>query len=465
MTITGHAILIGWIPIVLVMFAVFSHRRALVLSFVLGWLFVPQSGYAIQGFLDYTKITAINLGALIATFAFGAGEVARFRPRLVDLPMFIWCMCPAVSTLLNGHELYDAFSAILNHWIIWGIPYFVGRIWIRDLWDARECVLGLLYGALVYVPLCLYEIRMSPQLHNLVFGFHQHSFAQTYRGGGWRPMVFMQHGLMLGLWMSLGTLIGIWMVWTGSLRRVWGLPALPFVLVLGATAVLCKSTGALLLLVLGLAVVLFSRLCGARVAILGLALISPLVLCMRIAETSWESDAIQIVESLVSPERAESVAFRFENEDRIVAAASLKPWFGWSQFMGIESNTEEFERRRIIRDSLWMIALNGHGYVGLGALWAALIIPSALAVWRLGRYQRKRAFPAVAALVCTIPLLFALDCLLNAMLCPLYTVFIGAAGSLSSLPSNPSPVRREWLVRSNALNRTDRPKSPQVTAS
>ena len=58
-------------------------------------------------------------------------------------------------------------------------------------------------GGLIYVPLCLFEVRMSPQLHNMVYGFAQHSFGQTVRGGGWRPMVFMQHGLAVGLFMSV----------------------------------------------------------------------------------------------------------------------------------------------------------------------------------------------------------------------------------------------------------------------
>jgi hypothetical protein len=45
---------------------------------------------------------------------------------------------------------------------------------------------------------------------------------QTMRFGGWRPTVFMEHGLMVGMWMSMAAMIGLWLWWTGTLKRVCG---------------------------------------------------------------------------------------------------------------------------------------------------------------------------------------------------------------------------------------------------
>ena len=37
----------------------------------------------------------------------------------------------------------------------------------------------LLIGGLIYIPFCLFEIKMSPQLHKWVYGYHQHAFDQN----------------------------------------------------------------------------------------------------------------------------------------------------------------------------------------------------------------------------------------------------------------------------------------------
>ena len=59
---------------------------------------------------------------------------------------------------------------------------------------------GLLYSALI-----VFEIRMSPQLHKWVYGFFPHTWGQQVRYGGFRPVVFLGHGL----WVSMFTVIVI----------------------------------------------------------------------------------------------------------------------------------------------------------------------------------------------------------------------------------------------------------------
>ncbi|MEZ4288411.1 MAG: hypothetical protein R3A47_09765 [Polyangiales bacterium] len=52
---------------------------------------------------------------------------------------------------------------------------------------------------MLYSLLQLVELRFSPQLHRWIYGYHQHNFVQTIRAGGYRPMVFMSHGLAVSL--------------------------------------------------------------------------------------------------------------------------------------------------------------------------------------------------------------------------------------------------------------------------
>src|SRR5204863_66271 len=56
-------------------------------------------------------------------------------------------------------------------------------------------------GGLIYSVLILWEVRMSPQLHATVYGAspRQADFAQAIRWGGYRPIVFMPHGLAVAL--------------------------------------------------------------------------------------------------------------------------------------------------------------------------------------------------------------------------------------------------------------------------
>jgi len=99
-------------------------------------------------------------------------------------------------------SVYDGFSEIVRAFIGWGLPYLIGRVYFNDLESLQELAVGIFIGGLIYIPFCWFEVRFSPQLHKWVYGFRQHSFIQNVRDGGYRPMVFMQHGLMVGMWMG-----------------------------------------------------------------------------------------------------------------------------------------------------------------------------------------------------------------------------------------------------------------------
>ena len=81
----------------------------------------------------------------------------------------------------------------------WGAPYLLGRLYFSEPAALRDLALATVSAALAYVPFCLWEIRMSPQLHAIVYGLQPFGFGQAIRFGGYRPSVFMTHGLMLGM--------------------------------------------------------------------------------------------------------------------------------------------------------------------------------------------------------------------------------------------------------------------------
>src|SRR6266545_4824883 len=136
------------------------------------------------------------------------------------------------------------------------MPYLIGRIYFNDLESLRELAIAIFVGGLIYLPLCWIEMRLSPQLHVWVYGFHQHSFLQNIRWGGYRPMVFMQHGLMVGMWMCMTALVGVWLWKSGTVRAIWDIPMIVLVPLLLITAILCRSTYAIALLAMSSAALL-----------------------------------------------------------------------------------------------------------------------------------------------------------------------------------------------------------------
>ncbi|MGE5609503.1 MAG: O-antigen ligase domain-containing protein [Bacillota bacterium] len=423
--------LFGWMPVMLGLFALLPARRAVIAAFLIAWLFLPMAGYKLPGLPDYTKMTATCVGVLLGAAIFDAGRLFAFRPKWVDLPMAVWCLCPFASSLANGLGAYDGASAVLNQTIIWGLPYLIGRLYFTDLGDVRELAIGIFIGGLLYVPLCLYEIRMSPQLHTMIYGFHQHSFAQTYRWGGWRPTVFMQHGLMVGMWMSMASLVGIWLWTSDTLKRLLGIPMAYLVPVLLVTTVLCKSAGALALLIVGIGALFAARWTRSSIFLWCLIAAPPLYMGLR-ASGQWTGEGlVSLSARVMSEQRAGSLKFRMDNEDMLAAKALQRPilgWGGWGRARVFDERGNDIS----ITDGLWIIALGNHGVVGLMALTVSLLLPAVLLAcrWPTTVWGTPTGSGAVALAMVTV--LYMIDNIPNGMVNPIFTLVAGGAITATS---------------------------------
>ena len=242
MNVIAHIVMAVWIPAVLVLFAVLPSRRAVIASFLAAWLFLPMATYPLPFLPDYTKMSATCAGVFIATVIFDVKRVVRFKPSWADVPMVLFCLFPFVTSN-ERNSRYDGVSDMLSNVITWAFPYFIGRIYFNDARGLRELAMGMFIGGLLYIPLCLFEVRMSPQLHNLVYGFFPRMV--QVRDGGWRPSVFMDGGLQVGMWMTAASLVGIWQWKTGTLKKMWGVSATWLLVGLMVTTILCRATGGL----------------------------------------------------------------------------------------------------------------------------------------------------------------------------------------------------------------------------
>jgi len=434
-------VMFGWIPVVLYLFSRLPARQAVVLSFLGAWLFLPQAVLQFSGIPDYTKTSATCYGILLATFIFDVGRFRSFKFGWLDLPMLIWCLCPFASSVMNDLGPYDGFSTALDQSMTWGVPYFLGRIYLGSLMGLRQLAIGIFIGGLVYMPFCIFESRFSPQLHRIVYGgFASADFGQTIRLGGFRPTVFMIHGLAVAAFMMGATLIGLWLWHTNTVKQIWNIPMGWLVSALFFTFVLARSTGALSILLIGLVFLFIAKQFRTALPVFLLIAGIAVYLYVNACTSTYSSD--QILESL-SPifpsDRLASLEFRFNNEELLVDHARKQLWFGWGGWD--RSNVLVPETgRRAIQDSLWVIAFGGNGLVGLISLFSAMLLPIVVLFW--SRYPARtwtnpQVAPTVAVAVMVV--LYMLDCVMNAMVNPIYIL---ACGGIAGLAMSPEPRRR-----------------------
>jgi len=454
MNALAYLAMYGWIPIVLYLFTRFPTRRAVIISFITAWLFLPQAEIPFSGIPDLTKMSVTCYGILFAALLFDVQRLKQFRPTWIDIPMVIWCFCPIASSLSNGLGLYDGLSSALSQTVTWGFPYFIGRVYFNNLHGLRQLALGIFIGGLVYMPLCLWEVRMSPQLHRQIYGWFPHSFAQTIRFGGFRPQVFMQHGLMVGVWMMTATLVGIWLWRAGVIKQMWGIPVGWLVAALGLTFILVKSTGAYFLLALGVIILFTARwLRSAIPLVLFLALIPFYLQLTTTGNFTPQKQAaiVSFVSDNIDPQRAGSLQTRFYNDYQLAEKARARIAFGWGGWG--RSRVYEYNWRGdlvdvSITDTLWIIAFGQHGLVGLISLFSALLLP--VLVFTLFCYPARTWFHpkvAPAAVLAVALTLYTIDCLLNAMVNPIFGLTAGGLSGLVAMQTQPRQTRvRKKLI-------------------
>src|SRR4051812_26329018 len=161
-----------WLPIVLFIFAGRPAQRAVVIAYIFAWLFLPNVSWKFSGIPDYGKESATLLGVLLGLAVFDPSRLMAVRFRWFDLPMTVFCLCPFTAAMSVGLGPYEGTSAVVAELTRWGLPYLIGRAYFSDLAGLRQLATGIALGGLIYVPLCLIEIRMSPQFETWVYGIH-----------------------------------------------------------------------------------------------------------------------------------------------------------------------------------------------------------------------------------------------------------------------------------------------------
>jgi hypothetical protein len=457
--------LYGWYLLIPILFWRLAPHQAVAVMVITGTLFLPEvqmspvspdapdpNSLRLFGLFRSTKPNTVNFGALLGVLVFDRRRLLSFRPRWFDLPMTLWCLLPAVSDW-GVSRASGALAAAWDSWFLWGIPYLLGRVYFSDPANLRDLLVGVVLGGLAYVPLCLVEMRFFPSLHERVYGFFPGDPRDVFRWGGFRPIGFMSHALMTALWLWATALTAVWLWRTRAVRRLplgvgrgtvpTGLAA--FLLVF--TAALSRSTGATVLGLACLAALFQLRWVRAPLLLAGLLAFAPLQIGLR-STVGWEDPArmgrqsrdpadaafSEKIMSLFMPweavlERRDSHTFRGINDNYLIRKAWSRPFFGYGD-TGLARKVPEMKVKPddpdyALTDSFWVIVLCCYGFVGLVAVYTAMLLPALRFLAQFRRQDLASAALAPAAAATAILILYMTDNLSNGFFNSVYVLLAG----------------------------------------
>jgi hypothetical protein len=411
----GEFALLAWPLVTVLLFRSLSLQQAVIWTLLGGYLLLPSSrsvGWDLPALppIDKALVPAIcaAVGAFLtmrtqrrATQFHRPGAPLRehdngtilegWLPRApIPLLLLITGVLATIMTALtNGDRLVfgpkvlpplglrDSIS-MTTTFLIFLLPALLGRKYLSDDRGHRLLLVAFCVAAVFYSFLALFEVRMSPQLNRMIYGFFPHSWIQHIRGGGFRPLVFLDHGLLLGIFLSVATLGTATLIRLDAKRWLLYVIALIWLLF---TLVLAKTLGALLITLILLPVVL---LFPVRMQLLTAAIIAGVVMGYPALRGAGQIPTDQIVglAERIDTNRAQSLQFRFDNEDMLLERAQQRPLYGWGGF----GRNRVFDERGVdisITDGIWVIIIGSNGWLGYAAIFGLLGMPLIiLAIWR-----------------------------------------------------------------------------------
>jgi hypothetical protein len=352
---------------------------------------------------------------------------------LAGILILMYLVGPFITAELNGDPIvlasgkalpaethYDALSAMVGQFLFL-LPFFLGRQLLRTPAENEEILRVLVFAGLAYSLLMLFELRMSPQLHNWVYGYHPHEFVQQVREGGYRPVVFLGHGLIVAFFI-MTTAVAAAAFWrTGT--RLTRLPGAAVTAYLGALLVLCKSLGSILYGALLVPLVRFSNprpQFRIAMVLVTIALLYPMLRAADLFPARFMLSTMEVI----SGDRAGSLQFRFDQEEELLQHASRRPLFGWGRW-GRSRVYDDYGNDKSVTDGRWIITVGQFGLFGFVAEFGLL----ALSVFRAAsalRYAESESDGIYLSALGLIVAISVVDLLPNAFLSPWTWLLAGA---------------------------------------
>ncbi len=460
MHISPLAVLLAWIPFSVYLFRRYPVRIAILANFIGGWAILPGAHYQATGdSFPYwvlgvclptdpfvTKAMATGLAALAGILLFYFSDLKKFRPRICDLPMFIWCCVPLLSAAAHWNTFPEAIRGSIYQTVSWGVPWFLGRIYFSDdaslLLAAKACVIA----GICYVPICLFEICVGPQLYAFFYGYQPYRWIGAARYIGFRPIGFMEDGNQLGIWMGAATLVAVFLSLHRLTSRLLGLPIGWIATGLACVTLLCQSAGSILLLLFLLPLALLKRRSFLRVfvAVVVVSILALTVFRMTnlvsLRALAQRTGVVHSLSGVLTSVGRHSLVWRLARDEGHIKVALERPLLGsgeWNWWRNGDSRPW----------SLWLLVFGMYGLVGLASFGLILLWPVERAMWPPARASAQNE-PNLRLAMAALILMVAIDNLLNgAMILPYLLIMGGLAAaplkrsSVSSILRTPVSIR------------------------
>lgn len=407
--------------------------KGILLSLLIAYLLLP-AGFGINfpgipALTKYTLTSMVLLAYLVMTRQPIGYKALKGWHKLVFLLLMI---SPFLTSLTNqerymfiqGLSLYDGLSQTGIGFLHF-FPFLLGLAYFNTYERQILLLRFVAIAAVIYTLPVLWEIRMSPQLHSTLYGYFPHSFLQQYRADGFRAVVFLGHGLVVAMFLAVG-FASLFAVHKARVR-VWRVDNRLLLFVMFATIVLQKSYGAIIYALIVIAMLNFFSY--RKIHLLSVA-IATVFLTYPITSSMGVFPHQQIVNAAasLSPERAQSLGFRFDHENILLDHALKKPLFGWGSWGRNRVYDPETGADLSVTDGNWIVTLGTGGWLRFVGLFYFVIMAIYLA-YRSQKYLRgtedEKSKQLVMSIHSLIVALILLDQMPNSSLHPLYWLVIG----------------------------------------
>lgn len=384
-SILAFLALLAWPMVTVWLFRALTVERAVIWSILGGYLLLPPLvAFDFPMIPPLDKFAIANLSAwAVCTLMLGHRVPLMPTSPVGRVLMVLFIVSPFMTVVTNGEPLvfvqaavpglriYDSVASVISQAMAI-LPFFLGRRFLGTEGALRDILVALVVAGLAYSVPMLIEIRLSPQLNMWIYGFYQHDFVQMMRYGGFRPMVFLPHGLWVAFFglMSVIAAVALWRLEPPALRGKFMLAAGYLLGVL----VLCKTAGVLLYAAVAVPIVRWlspSRQVRIAGALAAFALLYPLLRGADLVPVDWVVEQAQAI----SPARAQSLQFRLDNEDLLLARASEKPLFGWGGYGRNQLHDPVTGELSSTLDGRWILVIGVLGWLGYIVEFGLLALP------------------------------------------------------------------------------------------
>lgn len=424
--------------------------QAVVALFLIPFLLLPEkTGFAVPGLPPLNKTTIPSVVAFGIFYLRYKKDIKLLPesavPKLLVLCLFLFPLLTVATNsdslrygplVLPGLSLKDVISIEFRIFAAFYVPFILGYNFLRSHESHQAFVKWIVVAGLLYTLPMLWEIRMSPQLHTKFYGFFPHEFKQQIRQGGFRPVVFLGHGLEVAMFIVIVAIgaIGLWKAKLPPLSK-WGLPKLAYISVV---IVLCKTMGALIYTILAAPILLVMRV---RWRIRAICVLAIFVFFFPILRGEQLVPVDQVLEFFhdIDEERAASLKFRIDNENLLLDKANDRRFFGWGGWGRARVFDPDTGKDISVTDGFWIIIFGQYGWFGYVAIFGLLCFPI-ITVYRQSRGETGPEVPLMTGCLGVMLAFNLLDLLPNASLTHITVLLAGAIQGWANRPRLPVGV-------------------------